>query len=107
MARYVYRFSELWRESSEIVDTEIEHLEKWLHNSGVDPDFEKENHVHVRENGDRWFFLPEMTRSQQFAMTLVLTSSEIELDNKPLRFKEPPVEYIDSNWGQDHDKDSN
>lgn len=89
MARYRIPFVELWRENSGIIDEEIVQLTKWLHESGIDPDFDPDDHVYVEESGDRTFSLPELTLGQQFAMGLVVSSSTIELDG-PVRFATPP-----------------
>lgn len=90
MARYRMRFSELWRENSSIIDAEIAALTGWLHSSGVDPDFDPDTHVYEEANGDRTFSLPELSNSQQFALTMIVSSSEILLDNQPRRFSRPP-----------------
>lgn len=90
MARYIMRFSELWRENSSIIDAEIQSLTGWLHSSGVDPDFEAATHVYTEENGDRTFSLPELSNSQLFALSMILSSSEIQEDNQPRRFSRPP-----------------
>lgn len=90
MARYRMAFSELWRENSTIIDEEIQNLTSWLHTSGVDPDFDPAVHVYVELNGDRTFSLPELTTSQQFAMSMIVSSSEIHLDNQPRRYSRPP-----------------
>lgn len=90
MARYRMAFSELWRENSRIIDEEIQNLTQWLHTSGVDPDFDPATHVYVEANGDRTFSLPELTTAQQFAMSMIVGSSEIHLDTKPRRYSQPP-----------------
>ncbi len=90
MARYRMQFSELWRENSSIIDSEIDQMTQWLHSSGVDPDFDPDTHVYTETNGDRTFSLPELTSSQQFALSMILSSSEIVLDTQPRRFSTPP-----------------
>lgn len=90
MARYRMAFSELWRENSRIIDEEILSLTSWLHSSGVDPDFDPATHVYVEANGDRTFSLPELTTGQQFALSMIVSSSEITLDHQPRRFRRPP-----------------
>lgn len=90
MARYIMRFSELWRENSAIIDEEISALTGWLHSSGVDEDFDPATHVYVEANGDRTFSLPELTSGQLLALSMILSSSEIELDNQPRRLSRPP-----------------
>ena len=92
MARYTYKHSNLWVENTSILDGEIEELTKWLHTSGIDPDFDVDTHVYRDDNtGDVHFFLEELSRSQLFAATLVLSSSELLFENKPVKFDKPPV----------------
>ena len=88
--RYTYRHSNLWIENSSILDSELEELSKWLVNSNIDQEFTVEDHTYQTEQGDVWLFLPELTRSQLFAATLILSSSELYLDDKPVRFDTPP-----------------
>lgn len=96
MARYTYKHSNLWVENSKILDSEIEELGKWLHNSGVDADFDADTHVYQDStSGDVSLFLPELSNSQLFAATLILSSSELMFENKPVRFKQPPVTQKD------------
>lgn len=92
MARYVYKHSNLWVESSSILDSEIAELTKWLHSSEIDPDFDPDTHVYQdSDSGDVTLSLVELTNSQLFAATLVLSSSELYFDNRPVRFDKPPV----------------
>jgi hypothetical protein len=84
------QFSELWRENSSIIDSEIDQMTGWLHSSGVDLDFDPDTHVYTETNGDRTFSLPELTSSQLFALSMILSSSEIVLDTQPRRFATPP-----------------
>jgi hypothetical protein len=89
--RYKYQHTELWRENSAIIDSEMQELEAWLRRSKIDPDFDREEHVYVCENGDRWIFLPELSERQLMAATLILSSSELSLDDRPFRFHHPPA----------------
>lgn len=90
MSRYTYQWTELWRERSTILDEELEQLQKYLHKSRLDEEFDLEQHVYAHESGDRWLFLPEMTEAQLFAVTLILSSSTLEFENRPVRFDTPP-----------------
>lgn len=95
MTQYTYRFSELWRENTSILDTELEQLKDYLHNTNIDTDFDPEQHVYVHESGDRWIFLPELTENQLFAIALILSSSELCQDDVPVRFAQPPGPAVD------------
>jgi len=96
MPRYVYKHSNLWVENSNILDSEIEELKKWLHNSEIDPDFDPDTHVYQDpETGDVTFSLVELNSGQLFAATLIMSSSELYFDNKPVRFDKPPVTQKD------------
>ena len=95
MARYVYRHSHLWTENTAIVDAEIAELESWLRNSNIDPDFDAQSHVYVTDHGDRWIHLPELSNSQLFAMQMILSSSELYFQNRPVKFDQPPVTQQD------------
>lgn len=88
--RYTYQHSNLWVENTEILDQELKQLETWLHQSEIDSEFTVLDHTYRNEIGDVWIFLPELTQSQLFAATLILSSSELYLDNKPVRFDTPP-----------------
>lgn len=90
MARYTYRWTELWRERSTILDEELEQLQKYLHKSGLDEEFDPDVHVYAHESGDRWLMLPELTEAQLFAITLILSSSQLEFENRPVKFDRPP-----------------
>lgn len=90
MTQYTYRFSELWRENTRIIDTELEQLSNYLHTAGIDADFDPDQHVYTHESGDRWLFLPELSDRQLFAITLILSSSELCKDEVPVRFTTPP-----------------
>jgi len=92
MARYTYKHSNLWVENTKILDSELEELTKWLHKSNIDPDFDPAVHVYTDEATlDVHLFLPEISESQLFAATLILSSSELYFDNNPVRFDKPPV----------------
>lgn len=96
MARYTYKHSNLWVENTSILDGEIEELTKWLHNSNIDPDFDAETHVYQDpDSGDVTLSLVELSNAQLFAATLVLSSSELMFENKPVRFDKPPVTQKD------------
>ena len=97
--KYTYRHTHLWTESSSILESELDELQKWLVNSNIDRDFTVEDHTYTTVLGDVWLFLPELTSGQLFAATLILSSSELYLDDKPVRFDTPPntlqEEYLD------------
>lgn len=94
MPRYVYKHSNFWVENNSILENEIQELEKWLHSSGIDPDFEPDTHVYQDPNtNDITLSLPELTKSQLFAATLIMSSSELYFDNKPVKFDKPPVTW--------------
>lgn len=101
MPRYTYKHSNLWVENTSILDGEIEELVKWLHNSNIDPDFDPLDHVYTDPNTfDVTFSLPELTTGQLFAASLILSSSELIFENKPVKFDRPPVtqkDLIDGN----------
>lgn len=90
MARYTYRHSDLWRERSRVLEQELEQLESYLHSSGLDEEFDINDHTYRHESGDVWIFLPEMTDRQLFAITLILSSSTLEFENRPVKFDRPP-----------------
>lgn len=84
--KYVLKFSELVELEGSQLELELESLEKWLHNSGIDPEFDRTEHVYRDdETGDRWIFLPELTKAQHLALELILSSSEVYADTKPVR----------------------
>ena len=96
MARYTYKHSNLWVENTNILDGEIEELSKWLLASKIDPDFDPDVHVYRDEDtGDVTLSLIELSNSQLFAATLILSSSELLFENKPVRFDKPPVTQKD------------
>ena len=97
--RYTYRHSHLWTENHNILDSELKELQKWLHKSNIDTEFAVEDHTYTADSGDVWIFLPELTPSQLFAATLILSSSELYLDDKPIRFDSPP------NTAKEHEED--
>jgi hypothetical protein len=88
--KYTYRHSHLWTENRSILDRELEELSNWLKNANIDTEFETEDHTYTTDSGDVWIFLPELTRRQLFTATLILSSSELYLDDKPVRFDTPP-----------------
>lgn len=90
MARYTYRDSDLWRERSSVLTDELTQLAQYLHSSKLDLEFDVEAHTYRHESGDVWIFLPEMSERQLFAITLILSSSTLEFENKPIRFTHPP-----------------
>lgn len=86
MAKYVLKYNELVEMEASQLESEFQSLEKWLHETGIDPDFDSDQHIYVdAETGDRWIFLPELNAKQSFAMDLILSSSEVYRDDKPLR----------------------
>ena len=97
--RYTYRHSNLWIENSAILESELNELAQWLHKSKIDRDFTVEDHTYTTQSGDVWIFLPELTESQLFSATLILSSSELLLDDRPIRFDVPP------NTEQEHEED--
>lgn len=90
MARYTYRHSDLWNERSRVLEEELEQLKSYLHSSGLDDEFDLDDHTYRHESGDLWLFLPEMNDRQLFAITLILSSSQLEFENRPIRFAQPP-----------------
>lgn len=95
--KYTYRHSNLWVENQSILESELNELAKWLVNSAIDSEFTVEDYTYTTDDGDVWIFLPELTNAQLFAATLVLSSSELYLDDKPVRFDAPPHEHKDTN----------
>lgn len=95
--RYTYRHSNLWIENTAILESELNELQKWLVNSNIDTEFNTEDYTYQTDNGDVWIFLPELTNGQLFAATLILSSSELYLDDKPVRFDTPPHEPKETN----------
>ena len=86
MAKYVLRYNELAEIEGSQLESEFERLEKWLHETEIDPDFDREEHIYIdTETGDRWMFLPELNSKQLFAMELIVSSSEVYRDDRPLR----------------------
>jgi hypothetical protein len=100
MAKYVLKYNELAEMESSQIQFEFEKLEGWLHETGIDPDFDRNEHIYINsETGDRWIFLPELSSKQLFTMELIVSSSEIYFDDKPLRrgpaAKEPMDDLIE------------
>lgn len=99
MARYTYRHSYLWNERSTVLEQELAQLTSYLHSSGLDDEFEADDHTYRTDSGDLWIFLPELTEHQLFAITLILSSSQLEFENRPVKFDRPPE--IDSELDED------
>lgn len=96
MAKYVLKYNELAEMESSQIQFEFEKLEGWLHETGIDPDFDRNEHIYIdSETGDRWIFLPELSSKQLFTMELIVSSSEIYFDDKPLRRGPAVVEPMD------------
>ena len=96
MAKYVLKYNELVELETTQLQTELDQLEKWLHSTGIDSDFDQKEHLHIRtDSGDRWLFLPELTERELFAMSLILSSSELYHDTSPVRFDKPPYSKQD------------
>ncbi len=86
MAKYVLKFNELVEMESSQLESEFEKLEHWLHETGIDEDFDRAEHIYRdAETGDRWMFLPELNNKQLFALELIVSSSEVVRDDRPLR----------------------
>jgi hypothetical protein len=86
MAKYVLKFNELVEMESSQLESEFEKLEHWLHETGIDEDFDRNEHIYRdAETGDRWMFLPELNSKQLFALELIVSSSEVVRDDRPLR----------------------
>ena len=86
MAKYVLKYNELVEMESSQLESEFERLEQWLHETGIDLDFDREEHIYRDEvTGDRWMFLPELNSKQLFALELIVSSSEVVRDDRPLR----------------------
>ena len=92
MARYTLRYNELADLEHNQLEREFERLELWLHETGIDPEFDRDQHIY-RDGvtGNRWIFLPELTEKQLFAAELIVSSSELYFDDKPLH-RGPVVE---------------
>jgi hypothetical protein len=75
---------------------EFEKLEKWLHETGIDADFDRNEHIYIDSvTGDRWMFLPELNSKQLFTLELIVSSSEVVKDDRPLR-RGPAATYVNS-----------
>ena len=93
MARYVLKYNELVTLEATQRTLELEQLEKWLHTTGIDPDFNQEHHVYTNsDTGDDWIMLPELSSGELFAMSLIVSSRELYHDNNPVRFTRPPLD---------------
>lgn len=86
MAKYILRYSELAELEQTQLNSELEQLEQWLHETAIDPDFDHDDHIyHDADTGDRWLFLPELNSKQLFAMELIVSSTEVTKDGQPMR----------------------
>lgn len=95
MAKYVFKFNELAEMEKSQLESEFERLEQWLHETKIDPDFDRAEHIYLDSvTGDRWVFLPELNSKQMFAMELIVSSSEVIRDDRPLR-RGPAASYAD------------
>jgi hypothetical protein len=96
MAKYVLKYNELADMEQSLMSSEFERLESWLHETGIDEDFDRDEHIYVdAETGDRWMFLPELNSKQLFALELIVSSSEVVKDDRPLRRGPAVRETID------------
>jgi hypothetical protein len=96
MAKYVLKFNELVEMESSQLQLEFEKLEKWLHETGIDADFDRNEHIYIDSvTGDRWMFLPELNSKQLFTLELIVSSSEVVKDDRPLR-RGPAATYVNS-----------
>jgi hypothetical protein len=86
MAKYVLKYNELIEMESSQLELELEKLEGWLHETGIDLDFDRKEHIYIdSDTGDRWMFLPELNSNQLFTLELIVSSSEVVKDDRPLR----------------------
>ena len=86
MAKYVLKYNELVEMESSQLESEFEKLEQWLHETGIDEYFDRNEHIYLdSETGDRWMFLPELNSKQLFTLELIVSSSEVVRDDRPLR----------------------
>jgi hypothetical protein len=86
MAKYVLKYNELAEMESSQLEFEFEKLQQWLHETGIDVDFDRDQHIYRdSETGDRWMFLPELNSKQLFALELIVSSSQVVKDDRPLR----------------------
>ena len=82
--KYVLKYNELVDLENTQLQSELDQLELWLHSTGIDPDFDQTQHLHIRtDSGDRWLFLPELSERELFAMSLIISSLKIYLDDRP------------------------
>jgi len=92
MPRYTYQHSNLWVENTAILDAEIAELTDWLHKSKIDEDFDPDTHVYRHpDTGEVTLSLVEISSSQLFAASLILSSSTLLFENKPVKFDKPPA----------------
>ena len=101
MARYVYKHNSFMVEGGQLVDKEFEELAKWITSSGIDKEFEVDRHIYKHDSGDYWIHIPELTENQLFAMSLILSMSQLEYQGKQVVFKQPPAPdtFKPENWG--------
>lgn len=96
MAKYVLKYNELVEMESSQLESEFARLEEWLHETGIDVDFDRNEHIYLdNETGDRWVFLPELNSKQLFAMELIVSSLQIVQESRPLRRGPAVVESIE------------
>lgn len=82
----IVRYNELVALEGTQMQKELEELTRWLHQSRVDRYFDPKEHIHLDAvTGDHWIFTAELTEAQQFTVALILSSSEVELEGRPLR----------------------
>lgn len=105
MTKYVFKFNELAEIESSQIESEFKRLQDWLHETEIDPDFDPQDHIYFdSETGDRWIFLPELSNAQMFTMELILSSSKVERDDRPMR-RSPPKEIEDFDTSLIEDED--
>lgn len=92
--KYTLKYSELVELEQSQLESELAKLGEWLLETGIDPDFSPQDHIYRDDvTGDRWLFLPELNPKQLFAMQLIVSSVEIERDDRPIR-RGPTQEVI-------------
>jgi hypothetical protein len=83
--KYVLKYNELTALEGTQLALELTQLANWLRETDIDPDFDPDLHVYTSDTGDRWLLLPELTARELFAMSLIVSSSELYLDDKPFK----------------------
>lgn len=82
----IVKYNELVAQEATQMQKELAELTSWLHSSRADRYFDPKEHIHLdAETGDHWIFTAELSESQQFAVALILSSSDVELEGRPLR----------------------